>query len=156
MALGSNLDDPRAQVERALAALDHLPGTYYVSRSSLYRSRPLGPVPQPDFVNAVAGLLTELEPAALLGELKALETRLGRERPVVRWGPRRIDLDLLVLGDARVSGPELQLPHPGIVQRAFVLVPLAEIAPDLEVPGAGRVRALREKVDSSDLERLVP
>ena len=156
MALGSNLDDPRAQVERAFAALDHLPGTHCVSRSSLYRSRPLGPVPQPDFVNAVAGLLTELEPAALLGELKALETRLGRERPVVRWGPRRIDLDLLVLGDARVSGPELQLPHPGVAQRAFVLVPLAEIAPELEVPGVGRVRALREKVDSSDLERLVP
>ena len=156
MALGSNLDDPRAQVERALVALDHLPGTHGVSRSSLYRSRPLGPVPQPDFVNAVAGLLTELEPAALLGELKALETRLGRERPVVRWGPRRIDLDLLVLGDARVSGPELQLPHPGVAQRAFVLVPLAEIAPELEVPGVGRVRALREKVDSSDLERLVP
>ena len=125
-------------------------------RSSLYRSRPLGPVAQPDFVNAVAGLLTQLDPAALLAELKALETRLGRQRPVVRWGPRRIDLDLLVHGGARIDTPGLQLPHAGIAARAFVLVPLAEIAPDLEVPGVGRVRALLERVDSSDLERLVP
>ena len=156
VALGSNLDDPRAQVERALAELDRLPGTRCVLRSSLYRSRPFGPVPQPDFVNAVAGLLTELGPAALFGELKALEMRLGRERPVVRWGPRRIDLDLLVHGNARVGEPDLQVPHPGIAERDFVLVPLAEIAPDLEVPGVGRVRALLEKVDSSGLERLVP
>jgi 2-amino-4-hydroxy-6-hydroxymethyldihydropteridine diphosphokinase len=156
VALGSNLDDPRAQVERAFAELEHLTGTHCVLRSALYRSRPFGPVPQPDFVNAAAGLLTELDPAALLGELKALETRLGRERPVVRWGPRRIDLDLLVHGSARLDGPGLQLPHPGIAARAFVLAPLAEIAPDLDVPGVGRVRALLEKVDSSDLERLVP
>lgn len=156
VGLGSNLDDPRAQVERAIAELDRLPGTRCVLRSSLYRSRPLGPVPQPDFVNAAAGLLTQLDPTALLGELKALETRLGRERPVVRWGPRRIDLDLLVHGSARLDGPGLQVPHPGVAVRAFVLAPLAEIAPDLEVPGVGRVRALLEKVDSSDLERLVP
>jgi len=156
VALGSNLDDPRAQVERAMAELAGLPGTHRVLRSSLYRSRPFGPVQQPDFINAVAGLLTRLDPAALLAELKALETRLGRERPVVRWGPRRIDLDLLVHGGARIDAPGLQVPHPGIAGRAFVLVPLAEIAPDLEVPGAGRVRALLEKVDSSDLERLQP
>ena len=148
--------DPRAQVELAVAELGRLPGTRCVLRSSLYRSRPLGPVAQPDFVNAVAGLLTQLDPAALLAELKALETRLGRQRPVVRWGPRRIDLDLLVHGGARIDTPGLQLPHAGIAARAFVLVPLAEIAPDLEVPGVGRVRALLERVDSSDLERLVP
>jgi 2-amino-4-hydroxy-6-hydroxymethyldihydropteridine diphosphokinase len=156
VALGSNLDDPRAQVGLAVAELGRLPGTRCVLRSSLYRSRPLGPVAQPDFVNAVAGLLTQLDPAALLAELKALETRLGRQRPVVRWGPRRIDLDLLVHGGARIDTPGLQLPHAGIAARAFVLVPLAEIAPDLEVPGVGRVRALLERVDSSDLERLVP
>jgi len=154
VALGSNLDDPRAQVERALAALDGLPDTRCVLRSSLYRTRPFGPVEQPDFVNAVAGLLTLLDPAALLGRLKALEAQLGRERPVVRWGPRRIDLDLLVHGDARVSQPDLAVPHPGIAERAFVLVPLAEIAPDLVVPGAGRVRDLLGRVDSTDLERL--
>jgi len=154
VALGSNLDDPRSQVERALAALDQLPQTRCVLRSSLYRSRPLGPVEQPDFVNAVAGLLTALEPADLLASLQALETSLGRERPAVRWGPRRIDLDLLVHGGARVAQPGLELPHPGIAERAFVLAPLAEIAPDLDVPGVGRVSALLAKLDSSGLERL--
>jgi len=154
VALGSNLDDPRAQVERALAALDGLPDTRCVLRSSLYRTRPFGPVEQPDFVNAVAGVLTLLDPATLLSRLKALEAQLGRERPVVRWGPRRIDLDLLVHGDARLSQPDLAVPHPGIAERAFVLVPLAEIAPDLVVPGAGRVRDLLGRVDSTDLERL--
>jgi 2-amino-4-hydroxy-6-hydroxymethyldihydropteridine diphosphokinase len=156
VALGSNLDDPRAQVERALAAMRGLPATRCVLRSSLYRSRPFGPVIQPDFVNAVAGLLTLLEPAVLLGHLQALEAQLGRERPVVRWGPRRIDLDLLVHGDARVAQPDLEVPHPGIAARAFVLVPLAEVAPDLVVPGAGRVRDLLGRVDSTDLERLAP
>lgn len=154
VALGSNLDDPRAQVERALAALDQLPQTRCVLRSSLYRSRPFGPVEQPDFVNAVAGLLTTLQPATLLASLQALETRLGRERPVVRWGPRRIDLDLLVHGSARIAQSGLELPHPGIAERAFVLAPLAEIAPDLDVPGVGRVSALLAKLDSSGLERL--
>src|SRR5512139_1517061 len=112
VALGSNLDDPRAQVARAMTALAGLPGTRFVVGSPLYRSRPLGPVDQPDFVNAVAGLLTLLEPAPLLASLKELESRLGRERPVVRWGPRRIDLDLLVQGEARISEPGLELPHP--------------------------------------------
>jgi len=154
VALGSNLDDPRAQVERAMAELDRLPQTRLVLRSSLYRSRPMGPVEQPDFVNAVAGLLTVLEPAALLGELQTLETRLGREAPVVRWGPRRIDLDLLVHGGSRVNEPGLHVPHPGIAERAFVLAPLAEIAPELEVPGVGRVNRLLEQVDATGLERF--
>jgi len=154
VALGSNLDDPRAQVERALAALAGLPETRCVLRSSLYRTRPFGPVEQPDFVNAVAGLLTRLEPAALLAQLQALEAELGRARPVLRWGPRRIDLDLLVHGSACIAEPDLEVPHPGIAERAFVLVPLAEIAPDLVVPGRGRVRDLLARVDSADLERL--
>jgi 2-amino-4-hydroxy-6-hydroxymethyldihydropteridine diphosphokinase len=111
-------------------------------------------VEQPDFVNAAAGLLTRLEPAELLAQLKALEAQLGRERPVVRWGPRRIDLDLLVHGGARIAEPGLEVPHPGIPDRAFVLVPLAEFAPDLVVPGRGRVRDLLARVDSADLERL--
>ena len=154
VALGSNLDDPRARVVQAMAQLDRLPQTRCVLRSSLYRSRPMGPVEQPDFVNAVAGLLTALHPAALLAELKALEARLGREAPVVRWGPRRIDLDLLVHGRNRVDEPGLHVPHPGIAERAFVLVPLAEIAPDLEVPGMGRASRLLETIDATGLERL--
>jgi len=154
VALGSNLDDPVAQVARAMDALGELPDTRRVLRSSLYRSRPFGPVEQPDFVNAVAGLLTALEPARLLQCLQATEARLGRERPVVRWGPRRIDLDLLVHGGTRIAQPDLTVPHPGIAERAFVLVPLAEIAPDLLVPGAGSVRDLLAQVDSSGVERL--
>ena len=154
VALGSNLDDPREQVERGIAALAGLPDTRLVLRSSLYRTRPFGPVEQPDFVNAAAGLLTRLEPAEFLAGLKALETQLGRERPVVRWGPRRIDLDLLVHSGARIAERDLAVPHPGIPERAFVLVPLAEFAPDLVVPGRGRVRDLLARVDSADLERL--
>jgi 2-amino-4-hydroxy-6-hydroxymethyldihydropteridine diphosphokinase len=154
VALGSNLDDPRSQVERALAALAQLPGTRLVLRSSLYSSRPFGPVEQPDFVNAVAGLLTALGPAELLAALKDLEARLGRARPVVRWGPRRIDLDLLVHGTVCSDAVELTLPHPGIAERAFVLVPLAEIAPDLVVPGLGRVRDLLARLDTASLERI--
>lgn len=154
VALGSNLDGPRAQVERALGALGELRETRLVARSSLYRTRPLGPVAQPDFVNAVAGLLTRLDPMSLLDELKALEERLGRARPVVRWGPRRIDLDLLVHGDSRVDDDRLRLPHPGIAERAFVLAPLAEIAPDLEVPGVGRVASLLAHISTSDVERI--
>ncbi len=154
VALGSNLDDPRAQVERALAALAGLPESRLECRSPLYRSRPFGPVEQPDFVNAVAGLLTQLEPTTLLARLKDLETQLGRARPVVRWGPRRIDLDLLVHGSTRLSLADLELPHPGIAEHPFVLVPLAEVAPDLVVPGLGRVRDLLARVDSSQLERL--
>lgn len=154
VALGSNLDDPRAQVERAFGELAALRESRLVARSSLYRSHPFGPVSQPDFVNAVAGMLTRLEAPVLLAELKSLEVRLGRERPVARWGPRRIDLDLLVHGGARIDEPGLQVPHPGIAERAFVLAPLAEIAPDLEVPGLGRVASLLGRVVASDLERI--
>jgi len=154
VALGSNLDDPRSQVERALAALAELPGTRLVLRSSLYVSRPFGPVEQPDFVNAVAGLLTALDPVAMLVALKDIEARLGRTRPVVRWGPRRIDLDLLVHGTERSDAETLKLPHPGIAERAFVLVPLAEIAPDLVVPGLGRARDLLARLDTAPLERI--
>jgi 2-amino-4-hydroxy-6-hydroxymethyldihydropteridine diphosphokinase len=154
VALGSNLDDPRAQVERALAALGELPQSRLVLRSSLYSSEPLGPVEQPDFVNAVAGLLTVLDPGELLASLKELEVRLGRARPVVRWGPRRIDLDLLVHGTERSDVDELRLPHPGIAERAFVLVPLAEFAPDLVVPGLGRVRDLLAGLDTASLRRI--
>ena len=154
VALGSNLDDPVRQVGRAFAALEQLPQTQLVLRSPLYRSRPLGPVEQPDFVNAAAGLLTQLAPVAMLQELKQLESRLGRATPVVRWGPRRIDLDLLVHGGSEVSTDELRVPHPGIAGRAFVLVPLADIAPDLVVPQVGRVRHLLSAVDVTTLERL--
>jgi len=154
VALGSNLAQPVRQVERAFEALAALPGTRLMLRSAAYRSRPIGPVEQPDFVNAVAALLTQLDPATLLRELKSLETRLGREVPVVRWGPRLIDLDLLVHGQTCCNGAELTLPHPGLAERGFVLVPLAEISPSLDVPGVGRVDALLQRLAPPALERI--
>ena len=154
VGIGSNLDDPRAQVSRAAAALAQLPQTRPVLLSPLYRSEPLGEVVQPAFVNAVAGLLTQLSPEQLLEELRRLERELGREPPRERWGPRRIDLDLLVPGRETRATPALTLPHPGIGERDFVLYPLADIAPDLEVPGLGRAAQLRVRVANRGVQRL--
>lgn len=155
IGLGSNLEDPKAQVLRACAGLQRLgASTRLVLVSPLYRSKPFGPVPQPDFINAVAGLLTQLDPRALLAELLALETALGRPAEHQRWGPRIIDLDLLLLGRERRGEPGLTLPHPGIVERNFVLYPLCDLAPDLEVPGLGRVAELKERLAPLGLERV--
>ncbi len=156
IGLGSNLDDPRAQVLGAWERLGTLPDTRLVLRSALYRSRPFGPVSQPDFVNAVGGLLTQLQPEALLAALQALETTLGRRRDGPRWGPRRIDLDLLLFGGQRRAGPDLVLPHAGIVERNFVLYPLADIAPDLDVPGLGPVTELKARLAPEGLWRIEP
>jgi 2-amino-4-hydroxy-6-hydroxymethyldihydropteridine diphosphokinase len=150
VGIGSNLDDPRVQVERAIERLRMLPDTRLVARSRCYGSEPFGPVRQAAFVNAVAGLLTTLEPEALLAELRKVEATMGRERRE-RWGPRIIDLDLLVLGTERRSDERLTLPHAGIVERNFVLYPLAEIAPDLEVPGLGRVAGLARRVAATGI-----
>ena len=108
----------------------------------------------PVFVNAAAGLLTQLSPEDLLESLRLLERELGREPPRERWGPRVIDLDLLVVGTERRDGEALKLPHPGIAQRDFVLYPLADMAPDLEVPGVGRVWRLRDQVPDRGVRRL--
>jgi 2-amino-4-hydroxy-6-hydroxymethyldihydropteridine diphosphokinase len=154
VALGSNLAGPRRQVEDAFDALAALPGTQLVSRSGLWRTRPMGPRDQPAFVNAAAGLLTRAGPRELLDSLKALERRMGRTEPAVRWGPRVIDLDLLSFADLTLDEPGLTLPHPGLHQRNFVLYPLAEIAAELWVPGHARVRRLRDGVSPAGIERL--
>lgn len=143
IGLGANLNNPVAQIERALAAVAALPDTTLLHRSGLYGSRPMGPADQPDYVNAVAQLVTRLTPDQLLTALLAIERRQGRERsPAQRNGPRTLDLDLLMHGDAVRTDPALVLPHPGAHERDFVLVPLAEIAPDLIIPGRGAVRDL--------------
>jgi 2-amino-4-hydroxy-6-hydroxymethyldihydropteridine diphosphokinase len=139
---------------RACAGLKALASTRLVRVSPLYRSKPFGPVPQPDFINAVAGVLTQLDSRALLGELLALERALGRPAERERWGPRIIDLDLLVYGRERREEEGLILPHRGIVERNFVLYPLADLAPDLDVPGLGRVAELKGRVTSDGLEPL--
>lgn len=154
VGVGSNLKEPRAQVLQALGRLAQLPLTRLELTSPLYGSRPMGPIAQPDFVNAVAGLLTQLEAPALLGELRALEAALGRPAAHERWGPRVIDLDLLSYAHERCTGAELVLPHPGISERNFVLYPLADIAPDLDLPGLGRVAGLAGRVAPEGLWRL--
>lgn len=154
VGIGSNLSDPERQVRAALAALGALPGSRLVARSPLYRTKPFGDVVQPAFVNAVAGLLTQRTPEELLADLRALERKLGREPPRERWGPRLIDLDLLVVGREVRATAELTLPHPGIAERDFVLYPLADIAPDLEVPGLARVSQLRGRVTDRGIESL--
>lgn len=138
IGLGSNLDGPERRIARAIGSLDALPGTRVTARSSLYRSAPLGPAGQPDYLNAAVMLRTAIGVRDLLGALKAIEREQGRE-PGPRWGPRVIDLDLLAYDDAVIDEPGVTVPHPGIAIRNFVLLPLREIAPDLEVPGLGRV-----------------
>ena len=137
IGLGANLNDPVAQIEQALVELDRLPHTRVVARSLLYSSAPVGCVDQPDFINAVAQLHTTLAPRVLLAALLDIEQQHGRARSF-RNAPRTLDLDLLLYGTAHFHEDDLTLPHPRMTERAFVLLPLTEIAPDLIVPGHGR------------------
>jgi 2-amino-4-hydroxy-6-hydroxymethyldihydropteridine diphosphokinase len=151
IGIGSNLAEPRSQVLRAMDRVGDIARVSLVLRSRLYGSHPLGPADQPDFVNAAAGVLTQLEPRKLLEELRAIERAFGRPDERTKWGPRVLDLDLLVYARARCDDRDLQLPHPGIAERNFVLYPLADIAPDLEVPGLGRVANLRQHVSAEGI-----
>jgi 2-amino-4-hydroxy-6-hydroxymethyldihydropteridine diphosphokinase len=154
IGLGSNQDNPVGQVRRALDELAALPEIRLCASSRLYKSAPLGPVDQADFINAVAALETRLSPDALLAVLQSLEARHGRMRSALRWGPRPLDLDLLLYGDAVIDSPDLQVPHPGLPERVFVLYPLAEIAPDLAVPGRGTVTELLQRCAPAPIEVL--
>lgn len=154
VALGSNLAQPRDQVRRALKELENIPKTIVLARSSFYRSRPLGPKDQPDFINAVAKVCTTLSAHDLLAELFQIENRHGRKRDGTKWGPRELDLDLLIYGDLMISDPGLSLPHPGISERNFVLLPLVELDPDVIVPGQGPAAELIDKLQDSHIEKL--
>lgn len=154
VGIGSNLDDPAARVTAAIEALRGRSGVRAFTASSLWRSAPVGTGPQPDYVNAVAGFLWRGEAAALLEVLLDTERRHGRVRDGVRWAPRRLDLDLLMLSDLVIDSPRLTLPHPRMAERAFVLRPLAEIAPCLVVPGAAAVGALLNGVADQRIERM--
>lgn len=156
IGIGSNLDSPQDQVRSGIEALRNIPGTRLISRSSLYRSAPMGPADQPDFVNAAAALLTKLDAAALLAELRAIEDRHGRQRDTERWGPRTLDLDLLSYAGSVSDEDALRLPHPGIAERIFVLLPLSEIAPQMAVPGLPTVAELlaRLPADGAKIEKL--
>jgi 2-amino-4-hydroxy-6-hydroxymethyldihydropteridine diphosphokinase len=155
IGIGSNLDDPARQAQRALDGLAELAACRIVAVSALYSNPPMGPQDQPDYVHAVAGLLTQLSAQELLGSLQELERSLGRERKAGdRWGPRVIDLDLLVFGTEQIVEENLTLPHPGISERNFVLFPLCDIAPTLKVPGQGKVELLAQQLGDTGLQRL--
>jgi 2-amino-4-hydroxy-6-hydroxymethyldihydropteridine diphosphokinase len=150
IGLGANLGDPSARLRWALEQLRAL-GTLE-ARSALYRSVPMGPTDQPEYCNAVAIVDTTLTPAALMEALLAIERATGRVRGV-KWGPRTLDLDLLHIDGVTLATPSLRLPHPGIAQRNFVLVPWAEIAPDLVVPGIGRLADAAAAIGAAGLTR---
>ncbi|HYS51517.1 MAG TPA: 2-amino-4-hydroxy-6-hydroxymethyldihydropteridine diphosphokinase [Burkholderiales bacterium] len=153
IGLGANLGDPEAQVHRAFAALAELPGTRLLAASSLYRSAPVGVVAQLDFVNAVAEVETALTARALLEALLAEERRFGRTRGFPN-APRTLDLDLLLYGDRVIAEPGLVVPHPRMHERAFVLAPLAEIAPEIAIPGMGRAAALLAACTDQRVEKI--
>ncbi len=142
VGLGSNLDDPQRQVLTALKALAALPQSRLLASSRLYRSLPMGPANQPDYVNAAATIATRLAPLIFLDALQAIEAAQGRRRDGPHWGARTLDLDLLLWGRQRIDHPRLQVPHPGLQLRPFVLYPLAEIGADCLVPGCGSIRDL--------------
>jgi 2-amino-4-hydroxy-6-hydroxymethyldihydropteridine diphosphokinase len=154
VGLGSNLGDSRSVLRRAIEAIGSFPDTRIVLTSPHYRTVPFGPVEQGAFINAVAGVVTRRSPLEFLQALRSLERQLGRAETRVRWGPREIDLDLLVHGQETLATPELTLPHVGIPERDFVLYPLRDIAPQLHLPGMGRVAELASRVTDRGIERL--
>lgn len=153
VGLGSNLDNPEIQVQQALGELNQLPKTQCTAQSSLYRSRAVGPGRQAKYINAVAQLATQLSPLALLDELQSLEHAHQRKR-LVHWGPRTLDLDILLYDYLILQSDRLVIPHPYLTQRNFVLYPLAEIAPELHLPNLGSLSRRLSKSCKKGLERL--
>ncbi len=156
VGLGGNVGEVARTLADAIAALDRLPDTRLLHASRLYRTPAWGRRDQPDFLNAAVALDTGLGARELLAALLALEQRFGRERGAGedRWGPRRLDLDLLLYGEAVIDVPGLQVPHPHLHERAFALVPLAEIAPDAVIPGRGGVAAALAGLDAAGIEAI--
>ena len=154
IGLGSNQANPASQLRQALAALAALPASQLIACSRLYQSAPMGPPDQPDFINAVACVDTALTPLQLLDQLQAIEQRQGRERKGERWGPRSLDLDLLLYADQTIDLPRLQVPHYGLAQRDFVLRPLAELAPSLTLPDGRTIAGLLQQCPSHNLQPL--
>ena len=153
VALGANLGDPSATIRAAFGALANLPESRVVHCSSLYRTAPVGNTEQPEFINAVAALETTLAPESLLDALFDIEARFGRIR-AEKNGPRTLDLDLLLYNNQQLNLPRLTLPHPRLHLRAFVLYPLAELAPDLQLPGRGSIAAWLPAVANQGISRL--
>ena len=153
IGLGSNLDDPQSQLKKAIIAMEMVPSTSVVKTSSFYRSKPVGPQDQPDYINAVVELDTELSASVLLDYLQGIENEQGRERKI-KWGARTLDLDILLFGDEIINDVRLQIPHVEMQNRGFVLLPLNEIFPDCIIPGVGAVSSLLQEDKADDLVKL--
>ena len=153
IALGSNLQNPEVQVKNALLAIERLPNTKLVKASSLYKTAPVGYLDQPDFINAVAEVCTELSPLELLDVILNIETEAGRERPFAN-APRVLDCDLLLYDDVKLVTEKLTLPHPRMFERGFVLLPLAEIAPDLVLLNGESVVKLAKNYKNQGVKKL--
>lgn len=153
LALGSNLADPLRQVRHALDALDAIEQTQRVAVSSFYRTPPYGPPDQPDYLNAAVALDTLLSPEALLDHTQRIELEQGRVRKAERWGPRTLDLDIMLFGDRVLNTPRLTIPHYDMLRRAFMLVPLLEIAPQAQLPDGRSLAAIAAELDCSAIRR---
>lgn len=154
LGLGGNLDHPAERLRAARHAIAALPGVREVACSSLYHSAPMGPIDQPEYVNAVMAVETTLAPLDLLAALQAVEAQFGRVRDGQRWGPRTLDLDILLYGQHCFDTGSLKVPHPGLAVREFVVYPLLEIAPGLEIPGLGRLADLAQHCPLRGLARI--
>lgn len=153
ISLGSNLGNPQLQIKQAINLLSTVPNSKVNNISSLYQSKPLGPQYQPDYINAVAELHTELTAHTLLNHLQDIETRQKRIRKE-RWGPRTLDIDILLYGDQIINDDRLQIPHAEMHKRSFVLLPLNELVTDIEIPKLGSVHNLLQQIDTDDLTKL--
>ena len=154
IGLGANLNQPLLQLQQAVAALSGIESTAVAAVSSFYGSKPMGPQDQPDYVNAVAALDTQLSAERLLDVLQQIEQQQGRQRKANRWGPRTLDLDILLYGNDVINTERLTVPHYGLRQREFVLYPLYEIAPALQLPDGTVLSSLLEQVPLNGLEKL--
>lgn len=155
IGIGSNLEDPVAQVKDAIEELEMLPDTILAGRSSLYTGKPMGPADQPDYVNAVVALDTLLSPRDLFTRLVAIEDQAGRTRDGDKWGPRILDLDLLLYGKKKIDEPDLTVPHPGMHERDFVIIPLAEVAGNMKIPGHDYLSTLINQVENHSLKKVI-
>lgn len=153
IGLGSNLDDPQTQIKTAIDDIARLDQTTLVQTSSLYKSPPMGPQDQPDYINAVVSVDTTLSAHILLDALQAIEQSHGRIRKR-HWGERTLDLDILLCADKVIDDERLNVPHPGITERAFVLYPLAEIAPNLSIPQRGNIQQLQKECPPDGLQKV--
>lgn len=154
LGLGSNLLQPEKQIEAACASLAALPDIHFIKCSSLYQSHPMGPQDQPDFVNAVVHIETTLVPDMLLQRTQSIENQQGRVRKADRWGPRTLDVDILLYGEQQIDKEHLTVPHSGMKQREFVLYPLFEIAPDLILPCGDKLSALIRSCPINGLQKM--